>query len=51
MTKLAVLLVACVSMPVLAQEADTQDRGHEAFAKAHQKQMEKMKATQEKMSK
>lgn len=51
MKKLAVLLVACVSMPVLAQEADTQDQGHEAFAKAHQKQMEKMKATQEKMSK
>ena len=58
---LAVLAVF-VSVPVFAQEtqpaapehkkpAMQRGQGHEAFAKAHQEQMAKMKATEEKMGK
>ncbi len=64
MKKIVFAVVAvCVGVPVMAQEAqpaapknnksafEQRGQGHEAFAKAHQEQMAKMKATEEKMGK
>lgn len=64
MKKIVLAVVAvCAGVPVLAQEAqpaapkhekpalEQRGQGHEAFAKAHQEQMAKIKATEEKMGK